>query len=77
LRRAGGIFLAQTRFIGYGARVGFVVVAGVVAAITTNVSYWNWFGFPTAYTASYMDMQIVGFVYSRLAAAIVKPGVAE
>ena len=53
--------LAQTRIVSFAGRVGFVLVAGILAAITTNVSYWNWYGFPSAYTASYMLIEIVGF----------------
>jgi hypothetical protein len=33
----------------------------MLAAITTNVSYWNWYGFPSVYTGSYMLIQIVSF----------------
>ena len=46
------VLLAQTRLTSFGGRVGFVVLAGVLAAIATNVSYWNWYGFPKVYTAS-------------------------
>ena len=53
--------LAQTRIASFAGRVGFVFVAGILAAIATNVSYWNWYGFPRVYTASYMLIQIVGF----------------
>jgi hypothetical protein len=38
--------LAQTRIATFGGRVGFVFVVGIVAGVTTNVSYWNWYGFP-------------------------------
>jgi uncharacterized membrane protein YkgB len=54
--------LAQTRIGTFGGRVAFVVVAGILAAIATNVSYWNWYGFPAVYTASYMLIQIIGFL---------------
>lgn len=54
--------LAQTRIGSFGGRVGFVVIAGILAAITTNVSYWNWYGFPAVYTVSYFLIEIVGFV---------------
>ncbi|HWW17745.1 MAG TPA: hypothetical protein VNY81_03900 [Candidatus Saccharimonadales bacterium] len=47
---------------GYSARVGVVVVAGVLAALSTNVEYWNWYGFPGNYITGYMTTQIVGFV---------------
>jgi hypothetical protein len=62
--------LAQTRIVTFGGRLGFVVAAGILAAIATNVSYWNWWGFPTVYTASYMFIQVVGFFLVGLVAAI-------
>ncbi|MEY2518888.1 MAG: hypothetical protein QOF24_647 [Verrucomicrobiota bacterium] len=61
--------LAQTRLVTFGGRVGFVTAAGILAAITTNVSYWNWWGFPTVYIASYMFIEIVGFFLVGLVAA--------
>lgn len=63
--------LAQTRLITFGGRVGFVFVAGILAAIATNVSYWNWYGFPTNYTLSYMVIQVVGFLCAGIVAALV------
>jgi hypothetical protein len=65
--------LAQTRIVSFAGRVGFVFVAGILAAITTNVSYWNWYGFPCVYTASYMVTQIVGFFLVGVIAALVLP----
>jgi hypothetical protein len=60
---------------GYSARVGVVVVAGVLVAISTNVEYWNWYAFPGNYVAGYMTTQIVGFVLAGLViAAFVKNG---
>ena len=66
--------LAQARITSFAGRVGFVLVAGILAAITTNVSYWNWYGFPSAYTAGYMFIQIVGFCLVGIVAALVLPG---
>jgi len=63
--------LAQTSIAGFGGRVGFVTVAGIVAALATNVSYWNWYGFPGNYTVSYMTIQIVGFICVGIVAALV------
>jgi uncharacterized membrane protein YkgB len=63
--------LAQTRIATFAGRVGFVLVAGILAAIATNVSYWNWYGFPCVYTASYMLIQIVGFLCVGIVAALV------
>jgi len=65
--------LAQTRIVSFAGRVGFVLVAGILAAITTNVSYWNWYGFPSAYTAGYMLIQIVGFFLVGIVAAMMMP----
>jgi hypothetical protein len=63
--------LSQTRLTTFGARLGFFTFAGVLAAISTNISYWNWYGFPTVYTASYMFTQFVGFVCAGLVAALI------
>ncbi len=65
--------LAQTRIGSFPGRVGFVLVAGILAAISTNVSYWNWYGFPCVYTVSYMLIQIVGFLLVGIVAALVLP----
>jgi len=65
--------LAQTRIVSFVGRVGFVLVVGILAAITTNVSYWNWYGFPGAYTANYMLIQIIGFLLVGVVAALLLP----
>jgi len=62
--------LAQTRIESFGGRVGFVLVAGILAAITTNIPYWNWYGFPSNYTAAYMLIEIVGFLCAGVVAAL-------
>ncbi len=63
--------LAQTRLATLRSRVGFITLAGILAALWTNLSYWNWYGFPTKYTAAYMFTQIVGFISVGLVAAAV------
>jgi hypothetical protein len=62
--------LAQTRIFTFGGRVGFVTTAGILAAIATNVSYWNWWGFPGNYTGAYIVIQVVGFFLVGVVAAI-------
>jgi hypothetical protein len=62
--------LAQTRIGSFVGRVGFVLIAGILAAITTNVSFWNWYGFPGVYIASYILIEIVGFVLVGVTAAL-------
>lgn len=67
------MLLVQTNLIGFAARVGFVVTTGLVASIATNVSYWNWYNFPTVYTVSYILTQLIGFfLVGVIAAAIIK-----
>lgn len=53
----------------YSARTGFVVILGALASITTNLEYWNWYGFPGNYVAGYMVTQIIGFTLVGLVVA--------
>jgi len=62
--------VAQTRIASFGGRAGFVLVAGILAAIATNVSYWNWYGFPGVYTASYMLIEVIGFLLVGIVAGL-------
>lgn len=62
--------LAQTRIITFGGRVGFVTAVGIIAAIATNISYWNWWGFPGSYTAAYVTIKLVGYFLVGIVAAI-------
>ena len=66
--------LGQTSIISFAGRWRFITVAGILAAISTNVSYWNWYGFPANYTLAYISVVAMGFVCAGLvAAALVKP----
>src|SRR5207248_6308265 len=62
--------LTQTRIESFAGRVVFVLLAGILAAITTNIPYWNWYGFPSNYTAAYMSIEIIGFLCVGLVAAL-------
>ena len=62
--------LTQTKIESFAGRVGFVLLAGILAAITTNIPYWNWYGFPSNYTASYMSIEIIGFLCVGLVAGL-------
>jgi len=67
--------LGRASLNSFGARWWFITTAGILAAISTNVSYWNWYGFPTSYTLAYGFTILMGFVFAGLVtAAIVKPG---
>jgi hypothetical protein len=63
--------LAQTRITSFVGRVAFIFFAGVMVAFGTNVSYWNWDGFPASYTAAYIVTQIVGFLCVGIVAGLV------
>ena len=62
--------LAQTGIRGFGGKVGFVLTAGILAAITTNVPYANWYGFPKDFTLGQMITQVVGFLLVGIVAAL-------
>ena len=65
--------MAQARLESFASRFGFVLVLGLMASLMTNVQYWNWYGFPTNYTAAYIFTEFMGFVVAGLiAAAMVK-----
>lgn len=63
--------LAQTSIKTFAGRTGFVTIAGILAAVATNIPYWNWYGFPTNYTLANITMQVVGFATAGAAAAVV------
>ena len=63
--------LSWTRLTTFIARVTFVLLVGVMAAIATNVGYWNWYGFPWDYTLASMFIQVVGFLCVGLVAAFI------
>lgn len=68
------LLLGQTRIVNFVGRWRFITIAGLLAAISTNISYWNWYGFPGNYTTAYIAMIAVGFAIAGLvAAAMVKP----
>jgi hypothetical protein len=63
--------LSLTRLTTFGARLTFVLLVGMLAAIATNVGYWNWYGFPWSYTLALIFTQVVGFLWIGLVAAFV------
>jgi len=66
--------LGHTNLGSFVARWRFVTVAGILAAISTNISYWTFYGFPGNYTLAYICIVAMGFVVAGVVvAAMVKP----
>ena len=62
--------LSWTRITAFGGKVGFVFVAGILAAIATNLPYANWYGFPKDYTLGQMIELVVGFLLVGVVAGL-------
>jgi hypothetical protein len=63
-------FLVSLAVIGtYWGRVGFVTLIGVAAAITTNISYWIWYGFPADYSLVAVFIELLDYIAAGLAIA--------
>jgi hypothetical protein len=58
---------------GFALRVGVVAAIGVSAAIATNVSYWNWYGFPLDFTEAAILIEVVSAIVAGVAIALVLP----
>jgi hypothetical protein len=52
-------------------RVGIVTAIGVSASIATNVSYWNWYGFPLDFTLAAIAIEVVSAIAAGVAIAAV------
>ena len=61
--------LAQTRLVSYASKVWFVMLVGLAAAMTTNLPYYTWYGFPRRFTAARMFVEIVGYFCAALVIA--------
>ena len=63
--------LAQTRITSFRGKVGFILTAGILAAIATNVPYANWYGFPKTFTLAQMIMMVVSFLLVGIVAGLI------
>jgi hypothetical protein len=59
--------------LSFGGRVFLGAIIGLAGSMMTNISYWNWYGFPGRYTAANMLIQVVGFAVVGLVAALMLP----
>ena len=58
----------------YGRRLALVTAFGLAAWLSIEVSYWNWYGFPSAYVLAQLVDQVLGFAFAGLVVAkIVRP----
>jgi len=55
--------------LGYGKRVLLVGLMGLLVAIDVDVSYWNWYGFPTSYLLAQLVDHFVGWLLAGLVIA--------
>jgi hypothetical protein len=53
----------------YGAKVLFVAVVSLFAALFGNLPYWNWYSFPTDYTIAYMGTSVLAWSVAGLGMA--------
>ena len=63
--------LSQTVLATFGGRVMFVTMAGVLAAIATQPSLWNWYGFDGSYTLANIVMEVAGFLCAGIVIALI------
>jgi hypothetical protein len=62
--------LSFALLVTYWGRVGYVVAVGVISTMTTNLSYWNWYAFPTSYTLANMTIEVSSFLAAGLVIAV-------
>ena len=64
------ILLSMAVLPKFGSRLVFVVVVGLIAAVTTNLSYKNWYGFPSDYTHAAMFVEAMKYVVAGTVIAL-------
>ena len=58
-----------TAAAGVPRRLALAVAIGVIAAVSTNVSYWNWYGFSWDYTLANAFTELMKYVLAGAAIA--------
>ena len=53
----------------FGARLGLAVLVGLIAGVSTNLSYWNWWGFGLDYTLANGFIELVKYTVAGLVIA--------
>jgi hypothetical protein len=63
--------ISKTSLTSFGGRVAGFAAIGVLAAMTTNASYWLWYGFPQTYSIAQMITEFGKYVFAGVGAAFV------
>jgi hypothetical protein len=56
--------------LSFVGRICFGATIGLAGGMMTNISYWNWYGFPSTYTAMNLFIQVTGFAVVGLVASL-------
>ena len=64
-------FLLSFTTTGFGRRLLFVVLLGLVPVLAIHVPYWNWFGFPADYTLAVAVDEIAGWLLAGIPLAAI------
>ena len=67
------LLLTKTSGLGYMQKVGFVTLTGLLIGVSANLPYWNWFGFPTGYSAVMLVDSVVAWFFAGLVIAKLVP----
>lgn len=57
--------------VGFWSRWLIALGVGLIAAVTTNVSYWNWYGFSDAFTEANAFTELMKYVIAGAVAAAI------
>ncbi len=65
--------VASVASVSYARRVALVSLLGAFAWLSISVSYWNWYGFPSAFIAAEGVDQVIGWLLGGLVIAKLAP----
>lgn len=63
--------MASQKLRSFAGRIGFVTALGLLGWAATDVSYWNWYGFPAAYEVGQFLDQVIGMFFAGFVLALI------
>lgn len=66
--------LSQTTGLAYAARVGFLIVVGLIIFVGGHLDEWNWWSFSNAYIAMQAGAILIGWALASFVMAVVVRG---